>query len=407
MTGMLPTISDAAVQARAWCHGRDAVEQFAAFPQVTPLEPAEPEAAQERKPREWKRWKIATVACFIILVALGLAAYAAAASYESVSHLAAAKNVPLSSYTPAGIDGGLFGVIVIDIALTWAGQPLGWLRLMARLFAAGTIAANASAGWPDPAGVGLRIAAPALFVVLTEVARAVLLRRNRDQGVREEGIPLARWLIAPAQTFAMWRRMMLWRVRDYGLAVELDLSRRRAIVALTSHYAPADWRKTAPADLVWMLRNGVRMTEALDLVAKLVAPPPVRYVAPVMAPPVAPESGPAPALADGPHTALPPALPAGPSAAPGVAPQAAPATTLEVAPAQAAATVRRPASRLVKGPQAERARTAYRKSLREGQPISDRELGKQFGRSRNWGAARIRECDGGPQLAGQTAQASG
>ena len=39
---------------------------------------------------------------------LGLAAYAAAASYESVSGLAAAHHVPLSRLNPLGIDGGLF-----------------------------------------------------------------------------------------------------------------------------------------------------------------------------------------------------------------------------------------------------------------------------------------------------------
>lgn len=402
MTGMLPTISDAAAKAQAWCSGREALEP-AAFPQVIELETSQPEATQERKPRDWKRWKIATVACFIILIALGLAGYAAAASYESVSHLAASKNVPLSTYTPAGIDGGLFGVIVIDIALTWAGQPLGWLRLMARLFAAGTIAANASAGWPDAAGVGLRIAAPALFVVLTEVARAVLLRRNRDQGVREEGIPLARWLIAPAQTFAMWRRMMLWRVRDYSEAVELDLSRRRAIVALNSRYAPGDWRKAAPADLVWMLRNGVRMTEALGLVdaltAQEVAHATAHETAPSDGPAVAPPAGPSTAHQDG-----PPVAPDGsPSAAPGMDHAPAPARTQQPAPPVAP---RRP-SKVSREPDAERARTEYRKSLRKGEPLSDRALADMFSRSRNWGAARIRECEGGPKLADQSARASG
>lgn len=59
--------------------------------------------------------------------------------------------------------------------------------------------------------------------------------------------------------------------------------------------------------------------------------------------------------------------------------------------------------RLVKSPEAERGRAEYRKSQRTGQPLSDRALGAKFGKSRTWGAARIREVEEGPAL---TAQAS-
>jgi hypothetical protein len=56
-------------------------------------------------------------------------------------------------------------------------------------------------------------------------------------------------------------------------------------------------------------------------------------------------------------------------------------------------------ARPAKDPEAERAHRAYRKSVREGAPLSDRALGAMFGRSRTWGASRISEVDGGPQLA--------
>ena len=57
--------------------------------------------------------------------------------------------------------------------------------------------------------------------------------------------------------------------------------------------------------------------------------------------------------------------------------------------------------RLVKSPEAERARTEYRKSVRQGQPLSDRALGVKFGRSRTWGANRIAEVEEGPALTAQ------
>jgi hypothetical protein len=95
----------------------------------------------------------------------------------------------------------------------------------------------------------------------------------------------------------------------------------------------------------------------------------------------------------------------GPSVARVQAPGAAPAEAPVMAsgPAPVVAQRQRPV-RLSKDPDAERARGEYRKSVRRGQPLSDRALGDMYGRSRNWGAARIRECEGGPQLA---ARASG
>ena len=57
--------------------------------------------------------------------------------------------------------------------------------------------------------------------------------------------------------------------------------------------------------------------------------------------------------------------------------------------------------RIVKSPEAERGRAEYRKSVRQGQPLSDRALGAKFGKSRTWGASRIREVDEGPALTAQ------
>lgn len=216
------------------------------------------------------------IAGFVILTALGLAAYAAAASYDTVAGQAVAHGVSLPRLNPFGIDGGLFGIIVFDIGLTVVGRPILWLRMAARLFAVGTVMANASAGWPDPVGVGLRIAAPALFVLIVEAGRHVLLRRDEDAASarkrkREQRIPAARWMLAPWPTFVMWRRMKLWRITDYRTALDMELSRRRAIVKLEMKYDDG-WRDAAPADLVWMLRNGVKMADALAMVAELTKP---------------------------------------------------------------------------------------------------------------------------------------
>lgn len=226
------------------------------------------EPLHEKQPRS--KWQSAGIAVTVFLTAavgLGLAAYAAAASYESVSGLAAAHHVPLPRLNPLGIDGGLFGVIAINLALIWAGIRLPWLRAAARLFAAGTIAANAAAGYPDPVSMCLRMAAPVLFVILMETASAVLLHRS-DQG---EGIPLSRWLLDIRGTWRLWRRMKLWRIRDYAQAVDMELSRLDAIEKLAEKFGQG-WQEKVPGNVAWMLRAGVRMDEALRIVAAICAP---------------------------------------------------------------------------------------------------------------------------------------
>jgi hypothetical protein len=112
-----------------------------------------------------------------VLMAAGLAAYGALGSYATVSDLAARVGVPLPGLVPLGIDGGLVGVVALDLVLAWTGSPLGWLRQFARLLTAGTVSLNASAGWPDPMAAGLHAAAPLMLLVMVEAGRAVLSRR--------------------------------------------------------------------------------------------------------------------------------------------------------------------------------------------------------------------------------------
>lgn len=212
---------------------------------------------------------LGAVVSTVIALALGLAAYAAAASYKSVSDLAARDGVPLAWLTPAGIDGGLLAIIVFDIALTITGKPIRWLRMTGRIFALGVLAANFAAGWPDPVGIALRLAAPALFIVIVEAARTVLLHRHDDP--EEDRIPRLRWLLAFRATLALWRRMKLWGEKSYTSAVAMELERIAAIEKLSAKYAPYGWQLNAPADLVWMLRDGVRMPEALGRVTELLA----------------------------------------------------------------------------------------------------------------------------------------
>jgi len=209
---------------------------------------------------------IVAVVAILGLLTLGLLAAAGASSYDNLFHLAASRGVPIPHLSPLEIDVGLIVVIAMDIVLTWLGYPIGGLRLLARILGIGTIAANVAAGWPDPVGSSMRAFAPVIIVAVTEAFRAFLLRRHRDAA--EEGIPFSRWVLAPWPTFVLWRRMKLWNIPGYHAAVDMELSRREAIVKLEMHFGE-EWESAAPANVVWMLRSGVRMPEALARVRDL------------------------------------------------------------------------------------------------------------------------------------------
>jgi uncharacterized protein DUF2637 len=167
-----------------------------------------------------------------------VAGYGLAGSYLSISKLADRHDVPLAALVPAGIDGGLVAVVVLDLVLTWIGAPVGWLRQLVRVLSGGTVVANAVAGWPDPVAVGLHAAAPLMLMAMLEAGRSVLLRRIGEAGgTRREPIPLIRWLLAPWRTLLLWRRMTLWQITSYRTAIDTELALRRAITQLRAHHA--------------------------------------------------------------------------------------------------------------------------------------------------------------------------
>jgi len=229
-----------------------------------------PGMSTHRKRINWRTFGraagITAAAATLGLLTLGLLAAAGVSSYDNLFHLAASRGVPIPHLSPLEIDAGLVVVIALDITLTWLGHPIGGLRLLARILGIGTVVANVAAGWPDPVGATMRAFAPVIIVAITEAFRAFLLRRHRD--VSEEGIPFARWVLAPWPTFVLWRRMKLWNIRGYHSAVDMELSRREAIVKLQMHFGD-DWKSAAPANVVWMLRRGVRMPDALARVRDL------------------------------------------------------------------------------------------------------------------------------------------
>jgi hypothetical protein len=75
-----------------------------------------------------------------------------------------------------GIDGGLIGVVLLDLVLTW----IGWLRQFVRVLTVGTVAA--AAGSPDLVSAALHVAAPLMLLTMVEAGRTVLVRQSGRPG---------------------------------------------------------------------------------------------------------------------------------------------------------------------------------------------------------------------------------
>ncbi|MFJ8855260.1 DUF2637 domain-containing protein [Streptomyces sp. NPDC102437] len=178
-----------------------------------------------------------------------------AGSYAAVRKLAEQKHFGTFALVfPIGIDAGIIVLLALDLLLAWLRMPFPLLRHTAWLLTAATIAFNAAAAWPDPLGVGMHAVIPVLFVVVVEAARNAVGRLADITADRHiEPVRLSRWLLSPAPTFRLWRRMKLWELRSYEQVIKLEQDRLIYKARLRAKYGRR-WRRTAPVEQLLPLR---------------------------------------------------------------------------------------------------------------------------------------------------------
>ncbi|MET8296366.1 DUF2637 domain-containing protein [Streptomyces sp. NPDC005180] len=178
-----------------------------------------------------------------------------AGSYAAVRALAVKKGFgSFALVFPIGIDAGIVVLLALDLLLAWMRIPFPLLRQTAWLLTAATIAFNGAAAWPDPLGVGMHAVIPLLFVVTVEAARHGVGRLadvTADQHM--ERVRITRWLLSPAPTFKLWRRMHLWELRSYEQAVGMEQDRLIYQARLAARYGRS-WRRKAPVEALLPLR---------------------------------------------------------------------------------------------------------------------------------------------------------
>lgn len=201
----------------------------------------------------------------------GLAVLGGWGSFDSVRRIARPWFGSQAWIVPVGVDLGILALVSAALLLEWIAMPMAVLRWSALAFTAATVWLNVSAAHGDPAGIIAHAAMPTLFILFVEAVRhAVRMRTGMVTGTRRDGIPFVRWLLAPLSTWAIWRRMVLWQVTSYPLALATEQRRRHAITLLRTLFGER-WKKGAPADVVWMLKSGVMLDVAYDRVSELVS----------------------------------------------------------------------------------------------------------------------------------------
>ncbi|MGW4543269.1 DUF2637 domain-containing protein [Streptomyces chartreusis] len=189
------------------------------------------------------------------LAAAGVGALGLIASFDAVSEAAARWGFGEPWMLPVGIDVAIPVFTVANLLLIRMDMALAWVRFVPWVLTLVTCGLNVAAGH----GMWAKVAhgtMPLLWVVFSEIgAHIYAVRIGAATGRRMEKIRWSRWLLAPLSTFALWRRMTLWEVTSYAVALEKERERQLARADLRERYGRR-WRSQTPRRERVMLRTG-------------------------------------------------------------------------------------------------------------------------------------------------------
>ncbi|MEV0996761.1 DUF2637 domain-containing protein [Nonomuraea sp. NPDC050202] len=203
----------------------------------------------------------------LIIAVLGLAltGNGLVASYQALHKFAVLMGVAAPEQVALGFEAALIVIVSWDIVLTWTRRAVPLLRWVARIMTVLSVVANASAGWPDVRSMMLYVPAPLGVLAIVESIRHVLLAKHRTR----EPIPVARWFAHFGSSYRLRKLMIKWEITSYRTALEMEQRIEHAKKLLEVIHGAMWWRQNAPADLVWMLDEGVMLDQALPRVYRM------------------------------------------------------------------------------------------------------------------------------------------
>ena len=148
---------------------------------------------------------------------------------------------------PIIIDVAIFALTFTSIAMELNALSSPGARYAARALVALTVFANVA---PQHTLYGRIIhgAPPVVWsitVMIAEHAIRQLVGLASDAETMDK-VRRSRWLLAPASTFRLWRRMRLWEITSYRVAVGREHQMRASRALLREWHGPR-WRRSAPS----------------------------------------------------------------------------------------------------------------------------------------------------------------
>lgn len=177
-------------------------------------------------------------------------------SFRAVARAAVSSFGALAPTVPLGIDLAIAVFSAMDIVLARLDMRPRWVRLVPWALTAATIYLNV-AGQVTWFGRVAHAVFPALWVVAVSLAAHVIrVRAHLASGTAIDRIRVSRWVLAPAATALLWRRMVLWEIRSYPGALERERARVLALTGLQDRYGVLAWRWRAPRRVRALYRLG-------------------------------------------------------------------------------------------------------------------------------------------------------
>ncbi|WP_275579413.1 DUF2637 domain-containing protein [Streptomyces aureoverticillatus] len=169
----------------------------------------------------------------IVAFALALAGIGLYLSFEHVADFAFTElrfgSLGKGQLFAVGVDVGIMVMIAVDLLMAWLKRPISWIRYPVWLLTAATVVLNAASGAPegswkvlDYVAAGAHGVVPVLFIMVVELGRTAIDRVVRPEQEERESIPWLRWILAPAATARIFRRMRLWGVGSYPEMIRRD-----------------------------------------------------------------------------------------------------------------------------------------------------------------------------------------
>jgi hypothetical protein len=230
-------------------------------PEAAPLASAVPagDRAGVRPLTDGERAAVTGVAAAVA----GVALIGFANSFAAVMTAAWPSFGRLAPTVPLGIDLGIAIFAGLDLVLARLDMRLRWVRLVPWALTAATVYLNV-AGQHTMFGRIAHGVFPALWVLAVEAGAHVIRVRARLAGGKAmDRIRVSRWLLAPLRTAGLWRRMVLWEVRSYPLALSRERARILARTGLQDAYGGLSWRWRAPRRARALYRLGELTPDAL------------------------------------------------------------------------------------------------------------------------------------------------